>query len=169
MNVRDGIRNEPSSFYLSIGRLLLGFSSLFGAIDKMFGIRMTTPELAFINGGSPCKGFLMGVSNGPLGFLFEPLVDVSRFVDAIIILALFLMGVALLLGIGRKLCCILGAVLMFIFYLASLPIVEIPFVDFHLIYVAFLLALYHSKSFSILGFGDQWKEIALVKRYPILE
>lgn len=169
MNVKDGFRKEPLSFYLSIARLLLAYSCLFGAIDKVFGIRMTSPESAYINGGSPCKGFLMNLADGPLGFLFDPLVHITPFIDVVIILSLFLMGISLLLGIGRRLCCILGAILMFIFYLASFPLIEIPLVDFHIIYVFFMLALYYSKSFSILGFGDQWKETALVKRYPILE
>src|SRR6478672_9186004 len=48
-------------------RLALGIEFLWAFLDKTFGLGYATPTArAWINGGSPTKGFLSHVSSGPL-------------------------------------------------------------------------------------------------------
>ena len=52
-------------------RLALGFTFLWAFIDKVFGFGFATPsERAWINGGSPTKGFLSG-SEGPFAGFYH--------------------------------------------------------------------------------------------------
>lgn len=169
MNIKYSWEHERASFFLAIIRFALGFAFLYSAIDKTFGIRMSAPSEALINGGCPTAGYVQMVSGGPFGFLFEPLTDVPNLVAIVITVAMFLLAISLLLGIGRKLGCYLGAVMMFFFYLSSFPIAENPFIDYRIIFVFVLIAIANSPAYSIMGFGDQWKETPLVKRFPILE
>ncbi|HEU5470880.1 MAG TPA: hypothetical protein VFV67_09530, partial [Actinophytocola sp.] len=51
---------------LALTRVGLGFIFAWAFLDKMFGLGYATPEQgAWINGGSPTKGFLGGVDHGP--------------------------------------------------------------------------------------------------------
>ena len=52
-------------------RLALGFEFLWAFLDKTFGLGYSTPSSqAWINGGSPTKGFLSGAECRPLpGFV----------------------------------------------------------------------------------------------------
>lgn len=169
MNIRDTFDNDRGTFYLAITRIILGLMCIYGFLDKMFGLRVSTPQAAFINGGSPTHGYIAHAADGPLGFLFEPLANVPMFMDIIIMTSLLLLGISLTLGIGRKLGCVLGAVMMFLFYISSFPIAEHPFLDMHLIYVFLLLAFYHTNAYSVLGLEDLWKGTSIVKRFGILE
>ena len=52
--------------FLAVVRVAIGFVFLWAFIDKTFGLGYATPSAkAWINGGSPTKGFLSGVEVGP--------------------------------------------------------------------------------------------------------
>jgi thiosulfate dehydrogenase [quinone] large subunit len=58
---------------LAVLRVSLGFAFLWAFLDKTFGLGYATPaERAWINGGSPTKGFLSRVAVGPLEGTFTP-------------------------------------------------------------------------------------------------
>jgi thiosulfate dehydrogenase [quinone] large subunit len=52
--------------FLAVFRVVLGFEFLWAFLDKTFGLGYATPSArAWINGGSPTKGFLSNVAVGP--------------------------------------------------------------------------------------------------------
>ena len=57
---------------LAVLRVSMGFVFLWAFLDKTFGLNYATPSAkAWINGGSPTKGFLASVQVGPLQSLFH--------------------------------------------------------------------------------------------------
>ena len=53
-------------------RVVVGLEFLWAFLDKTFGLGYATPSArAWINGGSPTKGFLSSVEGGPLQSLFH--------------------------------------------------------------------------------------------------
>ena len=58
--------------FLAVFRVALGFAFLWAFLDKTFGFGYATPAAkAWINGGSPTKGFLSGVAVGPFESTFH--------------------------------------------------------------------------------------------------
>jgi hypothetical protein len=58
--------------FLAVFRVVLGFEFLWAFLDKTFGFGYATPaERAWINGGSPTKGFLSRVAVGPFESTFH--------------------------------------------------------------------------------------------------
>src|SRR5690625_5869341 len=85
---RPGVRKV-----LAVSRIVIGFTFLWAFLDKLFGLNYTTPvENAWINGGSPAKGFIGGIDNFSAGFfgLFQ-----NPFGDALIMLRMMSIGVSL--------------------------------------------------------------------------
>ena len=57
---------------LAVVRVAVGFVFLWAFLDKTFGFGYATPSAkAWINGGSPTKGFLSGVEMGPFESTFH--------------------------------------------------------------------------------------------------
>ena len=97
------------------------------------------------------------------------MVDISGLLDIVIVLAMFALGVGLILGIGKRLCCVGGMLMFFIFYLAVSPLSDNPIIDYHVIYIVVLFGVLFTNSCSVIGLGEWWKDTTLVKRFPILE
>src|SRR3954469_25688093 len=63
---------------LAVLRISTGFVFLWAFFDKTFGLGYATPaERAWINGGSPTKGFLSSVDVGPLQSTFHSLAGTT--------------------------------------------------------------------------------------------
>ncbi|HEX8306180.1 MAG TPA: hypothetical protein VF612_14990, partial [Jatrophihabitans sp.] len=57
---------------LAVLRIMTGLVFLWAFLDKTFGLHYSTPAAkAWINGGSPTKGFLSSVEVGPLSSTFH--------------------------------------------------------------------------------------------------
>ena len=170
MDLKKRFMTDPGAFTFGILRVLIGFMLFWAFLDKTFGLGYpTAPGQGLIDGGSPTKGFLMHASNGTFGWLFEPMVDISGLLDIVIVLAMFALGVGLILGIGKRLCCVGGMLMFFIFYLAVSPLSDNPIIDYHVIYIVVLFGVLFTNSCSVIGLGEWWKDTTLVKRFPILE
>lgn len=126
-------------------RILLGWSFLcaflWAFLDKLFGLGFSTCrsagahgatasgidlfcDAAMINGGSPTHGFLtFGTQASHTGFLFEwmasPAADAINVTDVGFMLALWSLGVALMLGVATRIAALGGAVLMLFMFLAA--------------------------------------------------
>jgi len=122
-------------------RILLGWSFFWAFLDKMFGVGFATcrgfgPEgtaassidffcdAAVIKGGSPTFGYLNFATEGShTGFLFQWMApsapDAINFADVGFMLALLLLGVALMLGVGTRIAAIGGALMMAFMFLAG--------------------------------------------------
>lgn len=149
-------------------RVSMGWIFLWGFLDKTFGLGFaTTPERAWLAGGSPTTGFLANAVQGPLALFFRGLAG-SVIVDWLFMLGLLLIGSALLLGIGIRIAAYSGSLLMFLMWLALLLPENNPILDEHIIYILVLIGLSSVPSGEWCGLGDWWKRTQLVRKFPIL-
>lgn len=150
-------------------RLVLGWTLLWAFLDKLLGLGYATPsERAWINGGSPTAGYLQFAVSGPLSGFYQDLVGNSA-IDALFMLALISIGVALILGVGTKISGIAGAVLMLLLWSTHLPPANNPITDDHIVYAILFVAMIFVRPGRWLGLGNWWANTPLVKRFPVLE
>ncbi len=165
MSITDSIRSYGAVFPLAILRILMGFIFLWAFFDKMFGLGYSTSsENAMINGGSPTEGFLR-YGTDTLSWL----ADYFAVTDVIMMAGLMLLGFALILGIGMKVATVGGVLMVIIMFIGVAPPTTNPLIDYHIVYIFVLLAIYLAHAEDLLGLGKQWKEISIVRKYPILE
>lgn len=152
----------------AVARLGMGFTFLWAFLDKAFGLGFSTPEAkAWINGGSPTKGFLSG-AEGPFAGLYHDLAG-TGFANWAFMLGLFGIGVALLAGIGMRIAAGAGALMLTMMYTVALPPATNPVIDDHLILAVLLIGLAAAGAGATLGFGRWWASTSLVKRLPWLK
>ncbi len=145
-------------------RLALGWIFLWAFLDKLFGLgHDTTSAKAWINGGSPTKGFLGSAAKGPFSSFYHSMAG-NGFADALFMIALLAIGTALILGIGMRIAGTAGAVLVVMMWTAVLPPANNPFMDDHLVYAGVLVALALLGAGSTLGLGRMWAATPLVRR-----
>jgi len=149
-------------------RLVLGWTMFWAFLDKLFGLYPTSPSAAWVSGVSPTAGFLRYATSGPLAGFYSGLAG-NVMVDVLFMVALFAIGMALLLGIGMKIAGYSGAILMLILWSTNLPPAYNPIVDEHIFYAIALLGMAHVKAGQWLGLGKWWANLDIVKKYPILE
>jgi len=94
---------------------------LWAFLDKTFGLGYATPAAkAWIQGGSPTKGFLSGVDNGPFKGVFNAIAG-APVVNVLFMLGLLATGVALLLGVALRVAAVSGVVMLLMMWFASWP------------------------------------------------
>ena len=162
---------ETNKFKVVLGllRLAMGFIFLWAFFDKTFGLGFaTTPDKAWLGGGSPTTGFLQFGVHGPFENFFHSLAGLA-IVDWLFMLGLLFIGATLTLGILVKLGSIAGALLLLLMYLAvGLPPEHHPFIDDHIVYILVMFVLMFTNSGRYFGFGNAWTRTALVQKYNIL-
>jgi thiosulfate dehydrogenase [quinone] large subunit len=150
-------------------RILMGWLFLWGFLDKMFGLGYATKSgKAWINGFSPTEGYLKFGSSGLLEGFYKGMAG-NAFIDVVFMLALLALGTALILGIGMRIAFYGGSILLLMLWSSNLPPANNPIIDEHIIFIAVLFVLERVNAGRYLGIGKKWKELALVKRFPILE
>ncbi len=158
-------------------RLALGFVFLWAFADKLLALGFATGRAedgtvdvlgpaAWINGGSPTRGFLLNATDGPLAKLFQGMAGVPL-VDWLFMLGLLGVGVALLLGIAMRIAAIAGATQMLLIRVGTAP-ENNPLIDQHVIYAGVLLALAAAGAGNHWGLGTAWRRSQLVQRFPLL-
>jgi thiosulfate dehydrogenase [quinone] large subunit len=153
----------------AILRLSIGFIFLWSFFDKVFGLGFnTTADKAWVAGNSPTYGFLKFGTRGPLAEFFQSLAG-SAVVDWLFMIGLIFVGLTLMLGIMVRLGSLIGALMLFLMYLALIPPEHNPFLDDHIIYAIVLLGLAMIGNDGCCGLGKKWSDLQLAKRYPILK
>ncbi len=162
------LSSETTAAYLwALTRLCLGWTFLWPFMDKLFGLgHETSVAHAWINGGSPSKGFLSG-SVGPFASIYHALAG-AVWVDWMFMIGLLGIALALLLGIGMRIAAVAGAILLVLMWSASLPPQDDIFMDNHIVYAIVLLGLAVVGAGNTLGFGQWWAQTSLVRRFPWL-
>ncbi len=141
-------------------RISLGLIFLWAFVDKVFGLGFATAaEDAWIAGGSPTLGFLSFATTGPFAGFYQSIAG-NPFVDW-----LFMRG---LLGIGVRLACYSGALMLFLMWTAVLTPEHHPFLDDHIVYGLLLIGLYHVKAGRWWGLGHWCENTSLGKKHPWL-
>lgn len=162
------VTSEAVARYSFAGvRLLLAVEFLWAFGDKLFGWGMATPtDAAWIRGGSPTEGFLGSVEGTFAGF-FNPMAG-NPVIDWLFMLGLLGIGLALALGIGMRIAAGAGALLMLLMWMASLPLENNPFVDYHLVDAVLLIGLAAFLAGDTMGLGKWWSRRRMVERFPAL-
>jgi thiosulfate dehydrogenase [quinone] large subunit len=160
---------------LAVLRIATGFVFLWAFLDKLFGLGYSTAsERAWINGGSPTKGFLSGVEVGPFQDVFRSIAG-APWADWLFMLGLLGVGVALILGIGLRIAAVAAGLMMAFMWVAEWPLAQEtsageatrssnPLVDYHVVYgvTAAVLALTYAG--HTWGLGKWWASLPIVQK-----
>ncbi|MCX4821086.1 DoxX family membrane protein [Streptomyces sp. NBC_01142] len=156
-------------------RVLIGFVFLWAFFDKAFGWGYATPSArAWINGGSPTKGFLGGVAVGPLESTFHSWAG-DTWANWLFMLGLLGIGAALVSGIALRLAAAAGTVMMALMWAAEWPpakrlsdgapsMSSNPVIDYHVMYAVILIVLAVAAAGRTWGLGKVWQELPFVRR-----
>jgi thiosulfate dehydrogenase [quinone] large subunit len=132
---------KTTKLTLGLLRLSIGFIFLWAFFDKIFGLGYaTTPDQAWIVGGSPTAGFLGHAVKGPFVGFFHSLAG-SPIVDWLFMLGLLFVGVTLLFNRYIKLGSLVGVIMLALMYIALMLPVNNPVVDEHIVYILVLAYL----------------------------
>ncbi|MGV8882328.1 MAG: DoxX family protein [Rhodoglobus sp.] len=158
---------------LALLRLATGFIFLWAFLDKAFGFGFSTPsDRAWINGGAPSQGFLLGDGVvGPLKPFFAAIASPAS--DVLFMIGMLAIGLAVMLGIGLRVSAVVGTVILVLMYLAEWPFginaaSNNPLVDYHIIYALALIVVAIVSAGDTWGFGGQWKQLGFVQKMPWL-
>ena len=120
-SARAAARTEPApgrsittgaAKFLTVFRVVVGFAFLWAFLDKTFGLGYATPAArAWINGGSPTKGFLSNVAVGPFEATFHTIAG-TGWADWLFMVGLLGIGLALIVGIGLRVAAVSGSLMM---------------------------------------------------------
>ena len=162
---------------LAVLRISTGFVFLWAFFDKTFGWGFATPSAkAWINGGSPTKGFLSGVEVGPtwLQDFFHNIAG-TGWANWLFMLGLLGIGLAFVLGIGMRLAAGAAVVMMAMMWLAEFPLDKTaadgkpsgstnPITDYHFIYAVTGVVLALTYAGHTWGLGKWWASLPLVQK-----
>ena len=161
--------DERGWIALSVMRIVLGFMLIWAFFDKLLGWgRLTTKDAAMINGGSPTEYYLSSLVSGPFEGMWNALAG-NQFVDILLMFGLLAVGTALMLGIASRLATIGMAIMMLMMYTLVLPPSDNILVDYHIVYICGILAIYWLGGFDRISLNGYWKELPVVKDYQILQ
>lgn len=166
-------------------RLSIGWIFLWSFLDKLLGLGFATCRgedgvidfacsASFVKGGAPTYGFLeFATQSSHTGGVFRDLAPSGptspNVVDWLFMVALLLIGVALMLGIGVRLAGFGGALLVAFMYLAGFVWPENnPVIDEHIIEIILLVSFALVGAGRWLGFGNRWARTKLVQSHPVL-
>jgi thiosulfate dehydrogenase [quinone] large subunit len=149
-------------------RIAMGWLFLWAFLDKLFGLGFSTsPQAAWLAGGSPTAGFLAHATSGPLAGLYQSMAG-SVVVDLLFMLGLAALGVALILGIGVRIAGYTGTLFVLLLWSSNLPPASNPIMDEHIVYAIVLIGLATVRAGQWVGLGKWWSRL-VAKNLPWLE
>jgi len=160
---------------VALVRIALGLIFAWAFVDKVFGLGYATPSAgAWIDGGSPTKGFLGGIKHGPFQSMFNSWAG-DGWANWLFMLGLAGISVALLAGIGLRLAAVTGSLLLLLMWAAEWPFDRHtatgeltrstnPVLDDHLIYALILITLAMLSAGTVWGLGKRWANLDFVRR-----
>ena len=164
----SGISGPVARYVAAALRLSLGWVFLWAFLDKTFGLgHETASKDAWVNGGSPTKGFLAFAASGPFEGMYHQIAG-QTWADWLFMLGLLCIGAGLLLGVAMRATAAAGALLLVLMWTVVLPPENNVFMDDHLIYALVLVLLAAIGAGHTLGLGARWDQIPMVRRNPWL-
>ncbi len=166
------VRSETGRKILAALRIVIGFNFFWSFLDKLLGLNYNTAaESAWIQGGSPTQGYLMGASDGWLGPVWEAVAG-SVVIDTLFMLALLGLGVAALTGAGLRIAAVAGVLLSVGFYLSQLPLeagaATNPVTTSHWYYFLLFLLFPFLDAGRTWGVANIWERFSIVQKNPWL-
>ncbi|RZQ65914.1 DoxX family membrane protein [Amycolatopsis suaedae] len=156
-------------------RIATGLLFLWAFADKAFGLGYaTSSQNAWINGGSPTRGFLSRVDVGPFAETLRSWAG-AAWADWLFMAGLLGIGVAVTLGIGLRLAAVTGTIMMLLMWVAEWPLDRVtnggeptmstnPLIEYHVIYALVLIALAAVHAGNTWGLGRLWAGLPLVRQ-----
>ena len=161
-------KQEKGLYCLAVFRILIGWIMLWPFLDKLFGLGFATPSGGgMIDGVSP-SSYVIYVTDGIFKDFYTSLAG-NQIIDIIMMLGLLVLGVTLILGIASKLTTIGMTAFLLIMYSLHIPPTDNPIIDHRIILIVGLISTYFLGGYEKLSLYDKWKELSIVKRFPILE
>jgi thiosulfate dehydrogenase (quinone) large subunit len=160
---------------VAVVRIAMGLLFGWAFVDKLFGLGYATGSAgAWVNGGSPTKGFLGGLKHGPFQTLFTGWAG-DAWANWLFMLGLGGIAVALLLGVGLRIAAVSGTIMLVLMWAAEWPLDRHdstgaltrstnPIIDDHIIYALVLIALAALYAGHTWGLGRRWAKLDLVAR-----
>lgn len=160
-------------------RLSIGWVFLWAFLDKVFALGFNTgrdaetgvvtlfgPQ-AWVNGGSPTKGFLSH-SEGPFSSFYKSFAG-APLANWLFMIGLLAIGLALMLGVAMRIATVSGVAMLLLMWSAVFPTSSNPFMDDHIIYALTLVALMLAGAGTMLGLGQAWNRLDIVQRHSFLK
>jgi thiosulfate dehydrogenase (quinone) large subunit len=172
---RGAVVTSRAAKFFAVFRVAVGFVFLWAFLDKTFGFGYATPSAkAWINGGSPTKGFLSSVAAGPLESTFHSWAG-TPWADWLFMVGLLGIGVALTLGVALRIAAAGGTLLMLFMWAAEWPLAKHtsagapsmstnPIIDYHIIYALAVIAVAVLYAGDTWGLGKLWAKLPFVQR-----
>ena len=169
------VRVGAAGVALAVLRIATGFVFLWAFLDKAFGFGYATaPAKAWINGGSPTRGFLSSVEVGPFQPVFHAIAG-TWWADLLFMAGMAGVGIALVAGVALRASAVAGVVIMALMWLAEFPLAQVtaagepsgstnPITDYHLIYALVLIVLALTPAGDTWGLGRWWNALPFVRR-----
>ena len=161
---------------LAAARIAVGLVFLWAFVDKLFGLHYsTTSARAWVNGGSPTKGFLSSVDVGPLQGLMHTMAG-TWYADGLFMLGLLGIGLAVVLGVALRPAAVAGTVMMALMWAAEWPLAQHtsagapsgssnPIIDYHVVYALVLVVAALTYAGHVWGLGRRWARLPFVSRH----
>lgn len=178
----DSYAGEPdrpaAGIVFPLLRVSLGFLFLWAFLDKAFSLGFATGRSddgsvdilgpkAWINGGSPTRGFLSNAASGPLTDVSAALAG-HPVVDAAFMFGLLSVGLALIGGFALRLAAIGGVVLMLLIRAAAPVPANNPLIDEHVVYALALAAVAMTPAARRFSLSSTWERLPVVRNTEIL-
>ncbi|NUR09188.1 MAG: DoxX family membrane protein [Nocardioidaceae bacterium] len=161
----EGTSGKVARYTAAVLRLSLGWVFLWAFLDKTFGLgNATESKDAWVNGGSPTKGFLAFAAEGPFTDFYHSIAG-AAWADWLFMLGLLGIGVALVLGVVTRIATGAGVLMLVLMWTVVLPPANNPFMDDHLVYAGLLVLLAALGAGHTLGLGDWWERLPIVRRH----
>ena len=174
----SGSRPGVTSRVLAVLRIAFGLTFLWAFFDKLLALGFSTGsaddgtvdrfgDAAWINGGSPTEGFLKFGADGPFKGFYNNIAG-AAWADALFMLALLGIGLALTFGFAMRIAAVSGAILYVMMWTVVLPPENNPVLDDHLLGAITLIVLALLSAGTTWGLGARLERTELVRRYPVL-
>src|SRR5689334_2114026 len=119
-----GLLTTTAARALAVLRYATGFVFLWAFFDKTFGLHYATPTAkAWINGGSPTKGFLSSVEVGPFQSTAHAIAG-TWWANWLFMLGLLGIGVALVAGLALRIAAGCGVLMMAMMWASEWPLAQ---------------------------------------------
>lgn len=174
-SVHGAVMTDAAAKFLAVIRVVAGFAFLWAFLDKTFGFGYATASAkAWINGGSPTKGFLSSVAVGPFESTFHSWAG-TGWANWLFMLGLLGIGLALILGVALRIAAVSGATLMLMMWAAEWPLAKFtsageasastnPIVDYHIVYALVVIVVALTYAGNTWGLGRAWAKLPFVQR-----
>jgi thiosulfate dehydrogenase [quinone] large subunit len=174
-STHGAVMTPTTAKMVAVLRISTAFIFLWAFPDKTFGFGYATPsENAWINGGSPTKGFLSRAAVGPFESTFHNWAG-DAWADWLFMLGLLGIGVALLAGIGLRIAAAGTTLMMLLVWAAEWPPANTtsagepsmstnPLVEYHVVYAIVAIVLAVAYAGNTWGIGKVWVRLPFVQR-----